>query len=277
MIAFYAMGGGLGHLTRVRAFIHTYQIPKPVKVITANRSVFKFFTKEEVIFIKAEAATTRDKLSEKIHTAVVDFTFDHLFIDTFPCGILGELDNGLIQYHQKHYLARRLIWKNYEYNGSKVEDFNHVYRFEPLEAEHQEFINSRSKMIIDARLDFFTARSKKKSSVDMDSLTQPIWLIVHTTHQAELHMLVDHAKDIASIEQIEPKLVILSDVKIISPDSGVLLHDENPMDWYPKAARIFTAAGFNTWYQLAPWRNKQTALPFKRKFDDQFWRVKSGS
>ena len=58
MIAFYAMGGGLGHLTRIHAFIRTQPITGLIKVITSNPSALKFFSKEEVIFIAAEVTTT---------------------------------------------------------------------------------------------------------------------------------------------------------------------------------------------------------------------------
>ncbi|MEM8568159.1 MAG: hypothetical protein AAGF85_16980 [Bacteroidota bacterium] len=271
MIAFYAMGGGLGHLTRVRAFIHTYAVKGPFKVITANPAVFRFFTNEQVLFIESDKETTRDELAQKIHDATCDLTFKDLYIDAFPYGILGELSEELIQSERRHYLARRLIWKNYQHLLRNDAAFNNIYRFESLESDHQVFIQNHGKQIIDSSLDFSFLSSKTQPS--LQKLLQPLWLIVHSTHSEELKLLADHARDIAKLEQLHPHFVVLSDVSIPLPDSIELLMNENPIDWYPYVERIFTGGGFNTWYQLQPWRNKHTALPFKRKFDDQFWRV----
>ncbi|MEO1096524.1 MAG: hypothetical protein AAFX57_02060 [Bacteroidota bacterium] len=271
MIAFYAMGGGLGHLTRVRAFIHTYAIKGPFKVITANPAVFRFFTNEQVVFIESDKKTTRAELAQKIQSATHDLVFKDLYVDAFPCGILGELSGELIPSERQHYLARRLIWKNYEPLLNSDATFNSIYRFEPLDIDHQAFIQNHGNQIIKSPLNFDFLISKKPPSTK--KLLQPLWLIVHSTHLEELKLLLDYAQDIAKLEQVNPHFVVLSDVSIPLPDSVELLMHENPMDWYPLAERIFTGGGFNTWHQLQPWRNKHTALPFKRKFDDQFWRV----
>ncbi len=91
-----------------------------------------------------------------------------------------------------------------------MEDFDHVYRFELLETEHQEFVDGHSKLTIDTSLDFLADKCQKM--IPMDSSVQPIWMVVHTTYQEELQLLIDHARDVAKIEQVEPKFVILSDV-----------------------------------------------------------------
>ncbi|MEM7109860.1 MAG: hypothetical protein AAF519_16665 [Bacteroidota bacterium] len=271
MIAFYAMGGGLGHLTRVRAFIHTYNIEEPFKVITANHAAFRFFANEQVLFIESDKETTGAELARKIHDATHDLAFIDLYIDAFPCGILGELSEKVIPAEHLHYLARRLVWKNYQPLLSNEMTFNDIYRFEPLESDHQMFIQNHGKQIIDCSLDFSFLRSNKTPSIKKP--LQPLWLIVHSTHPEELELLLHHAQDIAQLEQVSPYFVVLSDVSIPLPDSIELLMNEQPMNWYPLAERVFTGVGFNTWYQLQACRNKHTALPFKRKFDDQFWRV----
>ncbi len=273
MIAFYGMGGGFGHLTRIKTFIRTLGITEPCKVITANNSVFRLFKSEEVLFIEADNTTTKEELAEKIRFRTDHFHFDQLFIDTFPCGILGELGPQLIHCKQRNYLARRLIWKKYKNQITQTPEFDQAYRFEPLETEHQQFIDFHCKRVVDVSLDYLSGQSQKPPPL-MDS-KEPVWLIIHTSHEDELRVLIDHAEDIATIEGITPKLVILSDVKVPLPPSAILIHDQNPLDWYPYAHRIFSAAGFNTWHQLAPWRDKHIVIPFKRRFDDQFWRVVS--
>lgn len=98
-----------------------------------------------------------------------------------------------------------------------MEPFNQAYYFEPLEIEHQHFIDNNSGLITRATLDFFAGKAQK--AVPLPSSTQPIWLIVHTTRLEEVQLLLDHARDIAEIEQVKPSFIILSDVKPRSPSS----------------------------------------------------------
>lgn len=269
------MGGGFGHLTRIQTFIHTFQISDPFKIVTANHSAYDFFGEEQLLFIEASPQTTKYELADKIEIVTAPFNFNRLYIDTFPCGILGELTPETIKADKTYYLARRMIWDNYNSQIDKNPSFDHVYKFEPLENSHQDFITAHSKEIIDASL-IYPSQNISFSHPIFKS-PKPIWIIVHTTHAEELAILVDHAQDIAGIEKVDPQLVVLSDQEISLPDSAIWLHNQNPMDWYSRADKIFSAAGFNTWHQLKPWKQKHIVIPFKRRFDDQFWRASLNS
>ncbi|MEL7006412.1 MAG: hypothetical protein AAFN93_27340, partial [Bacteroidota bacterium] len=152
MILFYGMGGGFGHLTRIQAFIKTYKIKKPYLILTANPSANSFFRADQLLWMDTNKDTTKEELAEKIRQTTSTLHFDHLYIDTFPQGILGELTRGLIKTDQTHYLVRRLIWTNYKGQVNEEVQFDKVYRFETLEFDHQEFLNTCSKEIIDASL-----------------------------------------------------------------------------------------------------------------------------
>ena len=91
------------------------------------------------------------------------------------------------------------------------------------------------------------------------------------THQEELEVHINQEKGIAAIQKSSPHFLVLSDVTLTLASNFTLLTGENPIDWYPLAQKIFSAAGFNTWYQLSPWREKHYCIPFKRNYDDQFW------
>lgn len=269
MTGFYAMGGGLGHLTRVQTFIKNYQISGAIKIITANRSVLDFFSKEQVVLVESDKSTTPLNLADQIKAVTSHLDFEKLYIDTFPCGIMGELNTDLIPSKTRHLLARRLIWKNYLPLISEIIPFDSTYYFEPLHTDHQQFIKVNSKLTIEATLDYQIDANRV-----VNKRAKPLWLIVHSTYQEELQLLIHHAQDIAKLERIDPEFLVLSDVTLPSHHSYRLLRNENPLDWYYTADRIFTGGGFNTWHQLKPWRVKHVALPFKRKFDDQFWRVR---
>lgn len=272
MIGFYAMGGGMGHLTRIKTFIQNQRFSDPIKVITAHPRANSFFPQEQLVYVQADASTTRQQLFNTLHQSCKHFHFDHLYIDTFPCGILGELDTNTILHEKAYYLARRLQWEIYQKQISTPLHFETTYQLEQLCPPHQQFINSHSRQI-----EMLPLKYPQPQPVRHPLLLQrkPIWLIVHTSHEEELQLLIDHALDIAQIEKCEAQLVVLSELDVNLPPQICLLSNEQPTDWYPLAEKIFTAAGFNTWHQLSDYRKKHICLPFKRKFDDQFWRSSS--
>ena len=176
------MGGGLGHLTRVQTFIKNKGISGPLKVITANRSAFNFFDEEEVAFMDVDESTNAEELRKLIKRIAADLTFEALYIDTFPYGILGELTSDTLPAKTRHLLARRIIWKNYLPLMAGSRTFNTTFRFEPLESGHQQFIADNSKMIIDINLEYRGHRDL----IFQKPFNKPLWLIVHSSHREEL-------------------------------------------------------------------------------------------
>ena len=271
MIAFYVLGGGLGHLTRVKTFIQNKGITSPFKIITSNPKWRLFFSEKELIYIPAYKNISPQALRDMIYDACASYSFESLYIDTFPCGILGELDITTIKHKKCFYLARRMQWQKYEALTTKVLPFEISYCFEPLSKDHQSFILSNSKGHQAFQLSYPKPQPQRAKAFALP-LHHPLWLIVHSTHQEELEVLIHQAKDIAAIQKCSPHFLVLSDVRLSLASNFTLLTGENPIDWYPLAEKIFSAAGFNTWYQLSPWREKHCCIPFKRNYDDQFWR-----
>ena len=144
--------------------------------------------------------------------------------------------------------------------------------FEPLEAAHIEHLQEHSTRIINASLNY-PAPNKNEVEKKVRKLSQPIWLIVHTSNGEELQILLDHAKDLARLEKKKPCFIVLSDQELSPREHIVSYFDENPVNWFPFADKIITAAGFNTLYQVRPYREKHICLPFIRQYDDQFWRT----
>ena len=275
MKLFYGMGGGFGHLTRIKRFIQQKQISAPFKVITSNPKSAEFFHPNELIQIEADQRTSREQLAEEMNRQVASLIIDDFYVDTFPCGILGELPLVSFPADRKHYLARRLLWKNYANLATVPMSFATTFRFEQLEPDHQKFVERTSQKLEEILLTYSSVAqggppilSKKKG---------PFWLIQHTSVEEELQLLIDHACEIASIEEVAPSFIVLSDLTLADRYPNMLFfRDQNPMEWYPHVDKVFTAAGFNSWYQLKAFREKHICLPFKRRFDDQFWRARLG-
>lgn len=268
MNLFYAMGGGMGHVYRTWVFIQHFQFSE-YKVLSSNPLVRKFFSDNHIIFIDSE--NYENQWNTFVHVTLPALNPSALYVDTFPAGINGELSNLVINF-PIYYIARRMRWKKYEESTSGFShSFSKVYRLEPLEPEHENFIRSHSSEIISLRL-HYPEGSVMNIPQKLLPPHKPVWLIVHAFHKEETETLYQYAKDVARLEKINPSFVVLSD-QTIEVSEGMCVPYFPAADWFPVADKIFMAAGFNSVQQAIPYLEKVTFFPFPRKYDDQAWRV----
>jgi hypothetical protein len=266
MNLFYAMGGGWGHLTRVSTFIDQFGIID-FRILTNNPLAEKIFTPNQIITI---SDNDRAEIVHTVQQNLETLEFEKLYIDAFPVGLFGELnelsDKVII------YLARRLRWNEY----SKLIDqpaiqFEQSFCFEELEEGHQKFVNQFSRMVTPMTLRYEQPDATKIPSSKIPK-NKPIWLVVHSFILEEVESLLAYAKEMASIEHQTPTFVVLTDQVI--GDADVYCYDFYPAShWFPLADRIFAGGGFNTLHQAAPFKEKTRLIPFPRKYDDQAWRA----
>ncbi|HUR83471.1 MAG TPA: hypothetical protein VM733_22135 [Thermoanaerobaculia bacterium] len=83
------------------------------------------------------------------------------------------------------------------------------------------------------------------------------WLVVHSGPDDEVRELTAFAKELGA-----------RNLRVIS---GADVWPAAPL--FPAAAKIITAAGFNVMLETEQWRAKHVAVPFARRFDDQFVRA----
>ncbi|MBL6449395.1 hypothetical protein JMN32_23995 [Fulvivirga sp. 29W222] len=269
MIVFYGFGGGFGHLSRIKTFIASAGIEESYKVLTNNRSAYQLFNAEQIAFLPPTYSFEAAVLRKWIRELIREYSPEAFYIDAFPCGLLGELSDDLFAGILVHYLCRRLKWRMYKPLINRCPPaMECVYVFEPLEPDHESYVKTATQ-VKHMELSF---PSPTHILEKLEKYNQPVWLVVHTTHLDEIEVLLNHAVDLAKMEGNDPHIVVLCDQPVSVPEGVSLLHGEEPVDWYPHVDKIFTAAGFNTWYQLKPWRSRHITIPFPRKFDDQFWR-----
>ncbi|HNV30724.1 MAG TPA: hypothetical protein PKJ83_16380 [Cyclobacteriaceae bacterium] len=265
MKLFYVMGGGLGHLYRVRTFINQFH-RSPFRILTNNPLAKKLFSLDEIEFVYDESP---HELIDKIQRVLNSTRYNELYVDAFPAGLFGELNGVNIQ--KKIYLARRLNWNNYKSLIKSRLRFDETLCFEELEEEHGMFIKEVSESISSIDLLYPNPDITK---IAKELIPQkPIWLIVHSFIIEEVESLVSYAKEVARLEKQDPVFIVLSDQPIV--DKDVICYAWFPaQDWFPLAARIFTGGGFNVLKQAAPYKEKISAIPFPRRYDDQAWRVR---
>lgn len=280
MILYYALGGGLGHLTRARAVVHTLGLGD-VTLLTASplasdpRVTGGLPVVGAPTELAADPAGWRDWL-----LALLDrLAPEALYLDAFPAGIRGELGDlalppGLPLVH----LARRLRWSAYrEEVRGEPPPLALTYLLEPLEGAHEAFLRAHAARVEPLVLRDAPAALTAAQRDAVRAVTQPgrpLWLVVHSGPDDETGELVDYAADRARLEGSAPALVVVAPAR---PPG--LPADVGHLDCYPAsplfrlADRLITAAGFNIMRQAAPYRARHWCLPFPRRFDDQFARA----
>jgi hypothetical protein len=241
---YYALGGGLGHLTRARQYDATIlaasQFADDPRV-TAGRRVVRVAKPEEV------------------RPAIDALAPDRLIVDTFPAGLFGELGSLRIDY-----VARYLRWQKYLDSVPAIEvQIDDAYVLEDLDPEHELFIQARARHV-----------HRVKCEGRLQAVVSPdIVLIIHSGPAEEIDELIEYARDVCREEGIARPLILCAPRRLHRSDVECV--DEYPAtDLARRAARIFTGGGFNAMREFGG-DPRHRPVPFPRKFDDQFRRVRS--
>ena len=271
MIGFYVFGGGRGHLTRISRFIHQMRLDDFL-IYTANPAASLYFPRSAVILFEAVDNVRETDLAQFLATEWNSYSFDDFYVDCFPFGILHEIPFESLSANRIHYLARRLKTSNYSLQELPIR-FNSTFIFEPLEADHQLFVEQNSQQI--CRFDFVLRKEQRIGWPSCLSPLIPYWLVLHSSEVDEVGLLLMKALQLMERESRQIQLVLISDCCPPSYLSQViwLKNEHNPTGYFENAEKIFSGAGFNTMQELRNHRNKHVCLPFERKFDDQKWRA----
>ena len=224
MIVYYARGGGLGHLTRARAFLYT--IGRDDAVIVADQR---------------DARVTGDI------PVVSSIAEGDLIVDTFPAGLFGEIEGGVVDY-----VARYVRWDRYTLPADPPR-IRRAYVLEPLHPEQERHVRAHAEEVVEP----FALIDPPCDAQPLPDLPPRYVLVVHSD-AAEREELLAYARDVCREEGV--------DDPIVAPD------------FYPAtriaagATRIFTGGGFNAMRQFGG-DPRHRPLPFERRFDDQFSRV----
>lgn len=252
MIVCYAHGGGLGHLTRIRAYLYTVHGDSPA-VILSNSA----FAGDVRVLGPHRLVTVRGSVGELLR----ELGASTFVVDAFPGGIDGELTaadvpDGVRTVH----LARLLRVEAYR---RKPLDFDQVLMVEELSAPHVALLSEISGDVGRVEL--------RDPPSELGGVADGAWLIPHSGPDSEIQELIWYARECAALEGRSPRIVVASP---LPPPAGVEHVDVYPV-WpsFAGAERVVSAAGFNVVRQMSRWRSKHRMLPFPRRWDDQFTRA----
>ncbi|GIF05240.1 hypothetical protein [Actinoplanes siamensis] len=257
MIVCYAQGGGLGHLTRIRAYLHTVHGDAPAVVVSSSP-----FAGD------ARLLGPHRAVAGPLPGVLASVPASLLVVDAFPAGVEGELraadvPAGIRTVH----LARLLRWDSYRRVVGSA-GFDQTLVLEELSPDQLAGLSAISGAV--ARLDLVDPPAPACALPDVAGA----WLIVHSGPPAEIDELVSYARECAALDGRRPRFVLVSPHRPASLAPDVRHVDVQPA-WplFAGAERVVSAAGFNVVRQMRPWRSKHLMLPFPRRWDDQFARA----
>jgi hypothetical protein len=274
-LVYYAMGGGLGHVVRAGAFLHTIGYRGRATLVTASELAkdTRVVGGLDVLQVPAELERDAPAFRQWLGQQITRLGADCLCVDTFPAGILGELEPPMPSDLAFWHVARLLRWREYAplLRGAPIM-FDRCWCVEPLEAEHRAFLATCCERVENLELcdppQPHTARAEVAEA-------EPYWLVVHSGPEAEVTELLAYASEIRRLEQARVTLLLItrSAPRDLPADTRPL--DALPAEpYFANALRIFMAAGFNSMRQTERYASKRTLLPMPRRFDDQFERAR---
>jgi hypothetical protein len=269
-LVYYAMGGGLGHQVRARAFLHTIGYAGRATLVTASERAKDVRVIGDLELAQAPNGLERDAAAFRqwLMDLLAERAADCLCVDAFPAGILGEL-NGSLPGLQLWHVARLLRWHNYAplLRGEPLA-FDRCWCVEPLHVEHRAFLDAHCKVV--EALELVDPPQPCAAAEE----AEPYWLVVHSGPRDEVAELAAFAHEIRALESAAVPLLVITrhPPRELPPQTRVL--DVFPAEaYFAGAQRIFSAAGFNVMRQTERYRDKHTVLPMPRRFDDQLERA----
>ena len=178
MILYYAIGGGLGHLTRGRRVLETLGIAREAAFITASPYAGDVRVTGGIPVVPVPAHLERDIVAHRAWLGDAVAGADRVIVDTFPAGIQGELCNlGL----PMDLVARSLRWDEYRRAVPEpLPRFDTIWPVEPLEPQHEAALRALSATWCALPL---------HTVVESDARAAPradYWLIVHSGPEDEV-------------------------------------------------------------------------------------------
>lgn len=274
MYLFYVQGGGLGHLSRTDKLIKTLGYT-PDEVIIITPSFFSHhFT--SYTFVKINWNDSKTQWTNVIENVLKEFPIHTCYIDAFPLGLKGELISIYEQYKNLNfcYVSRVLKWEVYIENMPHFDAilFKKTLLLEPLYPRHLQWIAKHSKISREIKLNY---TSKEAASIPFEE--SEYGLLVHSGGKKDVEFLCDYVlKDLKKQQMHSLKIIVFTqvDIDFSHPQFQIIKNVFPVFSYYENAAIIYTAAGFNSIYELKAYENKHIAIPIDRFYDDQFFRVK---
>lgn len=273
---YYALGGGLGHITRAVSLYNTLGMKCSMIVVT--NSEVNYTSKNNKISVINVKGVGLHNVIDRVLNLISDNKVRSLFIDSYPSGLYGELIQiaDKLEGLELIYVARVLDICDY---ARKINKFSPVYDktiiVEELNNDHMATIDDISKLTF--RVELAVRRAAPTAAIsrmikEWDASGNKVWLIVHSGSSSEIDELVKHAASLSGSEEVKPDIFLVSSTKY---DNELIKRIEAyPADaLIARADKVITGYGFNSCQQGEQYKDKHIKMPFKRPFNEQHLRM----
>lgn len=273
MILYYALGGGLGHLSRSLTLIE--HAPEDLKsrmrilVSTKSAPAAKAHFPCPVDGVPGAAMSEMRRYREFLANYISRHDFTCIVLDTFPFGLLGEL-KAMAPRLSRVLVARYLKWEAYLTMCRSVSSA--IWPEDAILIEEQ---GSAYRAMLQNNCFVVTARwpISPANSRDVPAVSRPpACCVIHSGTRAEIDVLTNLAKRVMADKGIP------GTPEVFTPSRKIF-----PVERYPWFfSDIVTGAGYASCAAatLLDGRVRYHLHPFDRRFDDQHLRLarlKSGT
>ena len=265
MILYYALGGGLGHLTRSLAILHAApDIAAQARLLASSQwaRVTLPVAPCPLDIVPTDIISSRQQYYHFLQGYLRQHQIQLLVLDTFPFGIVGEW-RDLVRDLPRFLIARYLGWDAYLSRiANQPGQFpTHTLVIEPLVEPYLRLLTEHTHLTsLDAGICFETPVSRMADR-DRTDQRKPC-LVVHSGQAAERQILyelaVQHVGNADMVECIFPEQEIYPVEAIIAQYRCVV-----------------SGAGYNMTAiaSRAPKERIHILHPFVRRFDNQHFRL----
>ena len=262
----YALGGGLGHVTRTRAVLEATGWDGEA-VLLAAPDAAPAAGGLELLSPAYDDAADPAALGRWVARTIAERAPDVLLVDAFPGGVLGELCGlAALDGVECHHTARLLRWGVYARRCERpLPRYAAVAVVEPLHPGHARALAGLSGNVAPLALP-----PPPPAPAAPPGEGAP-WLVVHSGPAREVRALARRAHELARGAAL---LHVVTPIAVDDLPAGAEVVRAVPAaPRFAHAAGIVTAAGFNTVRELAPHRDRHVCVPFDRRLDDQHARA----
>lgn len=260
------MGGGLGHLTRSLAILQEApQLSGHVRLMVSSKHAALVMSQAPcpVDFIAGERLTSKRTYLRFLAEYLMQYRIEVIVLDTFPFGIVGEWRHvgGTIP---RLLVARYLKWNVYGEKTCKDGPIPwQTLVLEPLAKEYARVLKRYSQLsTLEAPISLQSVESSKGHFSDKKDC-----VVIHSGNETEREALISLAKQTCTGYT---KGSFMLDC--IFPEQGIYPAERA----IPHYTYVVSAAGYNMTAIASQSPPEQTHIlfPFRRRFDNQFLRVK---
>lgn len=292
MHVYYAMGGGLGHVSRGLAVANVLKwSPDQVVFLCSPGPGADLFYRYGFRFEVPDRSLALDQQAFRkwLRAVCARLKPDEIWIDCFPAGILGELGPDSFPDVRRLVLVSRIL------NSKALSAlqlpllpvYDVIQLVEPVSEAQQALFEGIAPLAALDLSGYYQPNGglagAAESSAVLEGLAfiqqqkrdgRAVWGIVHSGPLAEVHELVTYAKDTAALEGIDPAFLVCT-VEVGAFEGVEFVSACFPArSLFPELDRIFSGCGFNLFQETWAFRSKHSFLPFARPYDDQFLRAR---